>query len=119
MSSVNSQGLRRFTVAGIPLITATAQRLGLRAILSDYVGTYGNESIPVVDTLMILLCNLTLGRQPLYELQQWVRNTDPRCFGLTGEIETILDGRALRTLPKWIDIIFYYFSLPCLPPRFR
>ena len=60
MSSVNSQGLRRFTVAGIPLITATAQRLGLRAILSDYVGAYGNESIPVVDTLMILLCNLAL-----------------------------------------------------------
>ena len=101
MSSVNSQGLRRFTVAGIPLITATAQRLGLRAILSDYVGAYGNESVPVVDTLMILLCNLTLGRQPLYELQQWVRNTDPRCFGLTGEIaEAFNDDRFARALDK-------------------
>ena len=101
MSSVNSQGLRRFTVAGIPLITATAQRLGLRAILSDYVGVHGNESIPVVDTLMILLCNLTLGRQPLYELQQWVRNTDPRCFGLTGEIaEAFNDDRFARALDK-------------------
>ena len=101
MSSVNSQGLQRFTVAGIPLITATAHRLGLRDILSDYVGAYGNESIPVVDTLMILLCNLTLGRQPLYELQQWVRNTDPRCFGLTGEIaQAFNDDRFARALDK-------------------
>jgi hypothetical protein len=82
MSSSDSQQLRRFTVAGIPLIAATAQRLDLRAILSGYVGAYGNETIPVVDTLMILLYNLTLGRQPLYELQRWVGNTDPSCFAL-------------------------------------
>jgi transposase len=101
MSSENTQELRRFTVAGIPLIMATAQRLDLRAILSNYVGTYGNESIPVVDTLMILLCNLTLGRQPLYELPQWVRNSDPRCFGLTGEIaEAFNDDRFARALDR-------------------
>jgi len=101
MSSEDEQKLRRFTVAGIPLITATAQRLNLRTILSDYVGAYGNESIPVIDTLIIMLCNLTLGRQPLYELQRWVRNTDPGCFGLTGEIaEAFNDDRFARALDK-------------------
>jgi transposase len=101
MSSEDSQELRRFTVAGIPLITATAQRLNFTAILCTHVRAYGNESIPVVDTLMILLCNLTLGRQPLYELQQWVRNTDPRCFGLRGEIaESFNDDRFARALDR-------------------
>jgi len=101
MSNEDAQQLRRFTVAGIPLITATALRLNLRAILSAHLGTYGNESIPVVDTLMILLCNITLGRQPLYELQQWVRNTDPRCFGLTAQTACAFnDDRFARALDK-------------------
>jgi len=101
MSSDDAQKLRRFTVAGIPLITATAQRLNLSALLAHYVGAYGNESIPVVDTLMIMVCNLTLGRQPLYELQQWVRNIDPRCFGLTGEsAEAFNDDRFARALDR-------------------
>jgi len=101
MSSSDSQQLRRFTVAGIPLIAATAQRLDLRAILSGYVGAYGNETIPVVDTLMILLYNLTLGRQPLYELQRWVGNTDPSCFALKGEIAAAFnDDRFARALDR-------------------
>jgi transposase len=101
MSSSDSQQLRRFTVAGIPLIAATAQRLDLRAILSGYVGAYGNETIPVVDTLMILLYNPTLGRQPLYELQRWVGNTDPSCFALKGEIAAAFnDDRFARALDR-------------------
>ena len=51
MSSENNQELRRFTVAAVPLITATAQRLDIRAILSDYVGGYGNELVPAVDAV--------------------------------------------------------------------
>lgn len=101
MSSEDAQQLRRFTVGGIPLIRATAQRLNLRAILRAYVAAYGNESVPVVDTLMILLCNLTLGRHPLYELQQWVRNTDPGCFGLSGDAaEGFTDDRFARALDR-------------------
>lgn len=61
MSSVNDEGLTRFAVSGIPLITSIAERLGLKDTLSSYLPAYGNESIPVVDTLMLLLCNITLG----------------------------------------------------------
>jgi transposase len=101
MSSNNCQHLQRHTVGGIPLITSTAERLSLRTILSEYLGVYGNESLPVVDTLMILLCNLTVGRQPLYELQQWVRSIDLRCFRLTNETaELFNDDRFARALDK-------------------
>jgi transposase len=102
MSSENHQEFRRFTLAGVPLIMATAHRLALRAILLKHLTPYGNESIPVADTLIILLCNITLGRQPLYELQQWVQRTGLRCFGLTGEFPGAFnDDRFARAL-DWL-----------------
>ena len=101
MSSINDESLIRFTVAGIPLITSVSQRLCLKDILSAYLPTYGNESIPVVDTLLLLLCNITLGRQPLYELGQWVGSIDPKCFELPiEELRVFNDDRFARALDK-------------------
>ena len=101
-NSENIESLQRFTVAGIPLITSIAERLGLRAILAEYIAPYGNETVPAVDTLMLLLCNITLGRQPLYELEQWVQRIDPRCYGVSIETHGAYNddrfGRALDRL---------------------
>jgi len=101
-SENNTESLQRFTVAGIPLITSIAERLDLRAIISEYIAPYGNETVPAVDTLMLLLCNITLGRQPLYELEQWVQRIDPRCHGLRIETHGAYNddrfGRALDRL---------------------
>jgi len=94
--------LTRFAVAGIPLITSVSRRLSLKAILSAHLPpAYGNETIPIVDTLMLLLCNITLGRQPLYELGQWVGSIDPNCFGLpVGNFGALNDDRFARALDK-------------------
>ena len=101
MSNVNNESLQRFNVDGIPLITSIAERLGLRNIISDYIAPYGNETVPAVDTLMLLLCNITLGRQPLYELEQWVQRIDPKCYGLRIETSGIYnDDRFGRALDK-------------------
>ncbi|GFP42885.1 hypothetical protein HKBW3C_02009 [Candidatus Hakubella thermalkaliphila] len=102
MSSTKDESLTRFTVAGIPLITSVSLRLGLKDILSAYLPPiYGNESIPVVDTLILLMCNITLGRQPLYELGQWVQSIDPSCFGLSVEnLRIFNDDRFARALDK-------------------
>ena len=63
--------------------------------------SHGNESIPVVDTLLLLLCNITLGRQPLYELGQWVQSIDPHAFGLPVEnLKAFNDDRFARALDK-------------------
>jgi len=50
---------------------------------------------------MFLICNITLGRQPLYELSGWVRDIDPKCHGL-GEkaIGAFNDDRFARALGK-------------------
>ncbi len=102
MSSPSDENLTRFSVAGIPLITSVSRRLSLKAILSAHLPpTYGNETIPVVDTLMLLLCNITLGRQPLYELGQWVGGIDPNCFGLlVGNLGAFNDDRFAPDLRK-------------------
>jgi transposase len=81
----NNETLRRFAVEGLPLITSIAQRLGLTTIISKYIPSYGNEKIPVMDALMILLCNITGGRQPLYQLEQWAQRIEPECFQLKQE----------------------------------
>ncbi len=97
----NSKRLKRFNVDGIPLINSIAERLGLKTIISDYISPYGNETVPAVDTLMLLLCNITLGRQPLYELEQWVQRIDPSCYGLRIETSGIYnDDRFGRALDK-------------------
>ncbi|GAI91691.1 unnamed protein product, partial [marine sediment metagenome] len=98
----NTESLQRFNIDGIPLITSIVERLGLRTIISDYIAPYGNETVPAVDTLMLLLCNITLGRQPLYELEQWVQRIDPKCHGLRiqphGSYNDDRFGRALDKL---------------------
>ena len=81
MSIAHKRTLKRRKVGGLPLIHAIADRMNLKAILSDYITPHGNELIPAVDTLILLIYNLTLGKYPLYELTQWVSTHDWRCLG--------------------------------------
>jgi len=97
----NNENLRRLAVEGIPLITSVAQSIGLRTIISKYIPSYGNEKIEVVDALMILLCNITIGRQPLYELEQWLQKFHPQCFQLKQQqLQHFNDDRLGRALDK-------------------
>ena len=72
---------QRHLVGGLPLIHHLADRLGLKDILNRHVASHGNDQVPVVDVLMLLIYNLTLGKQPLYELPEWVNSIEPRAIG--------------------------------------
>jgi transposase len=78
--SAKSRTLKRLQVGGLPLIHAIAERMRLKDILYKYIPAHGNEEIPAVETLMLLVYNLILGKDPLYELQQWVESLDFRCI---------------------------------------
>jgi transposase len=78
--SAKSRTLKRLQVGGLPLIYAIAERMRLKDILYKYIPAHGNEEIPAVETLMLLIYNLILGKDPLYELQQWVESLDFRCI---------------------------------------
>lgn len=60
----------------IPLLQNMIQRLGFRKILAHYIKPHGNELIPAVDTLLMLVMNIACGRQPLYEVPEWISKLD-------------------------------------------
>ena len=78
--SATSRTLKRLQVGGLPLIHAIAERMRLKEILYKYIPAHGNEDIPAVETLMLLVYNLILGKDPLYELSEWVESIDFRCI---------------------------------------
>jgi transposase len=78
--SAKSRTLKRMQVGGLPLIHAIAERMRLKEILYKYIPVHGNEDIPAVETLMLLVYNLIVGKDPLYELQEWVESIDFRCI---------------------------------------
>ena len=78
--SAKSRTLKRLQVGGLPLIHAIAERMRLKDILYKYIPAHGNEEIPAVETLMLLVYNLIVGKDPLYQLQEWVESLDFRCI---------------------------------------
>ena len=72
--------LKRTQVGGLPLLHAIAKRMRLKEILYKYLPAHGNEDIPAVETLMLLVFNLIVGKYPLYRLQEWVESIDLRCI---------------------------------------
>lgn len=101
MSIDNSEKLKRFNISGIPLIKSVSKNLGLKSIFKKYIASYGNETVPSVDALLFLIWNITLGRQPLYELSQWIEDIDPGCHGLyRQQLSSFNDDRFGRALDK-------------------
>ena len=101
MSRESNEKLKRFNISGIPLIKSVSECLDLKSIFKKYISSYGNETVPVIDTLMFLVWNITLGRQPLYELHEWIEDVDPRCHGLDkSELASFNDDRFARALDK-------------------
>jgi transposase len=99
--SAKSRTLKRLQVGGLPLIHAIAERMRLKEILYKYIPAHGNEDIPAVETLMLLVYNLILGKDPLYELQEWVESIDFRCIGIGSYVKVEFnDDRFGRMLNK-------------------
>jgi len=101
MSSRSSRKLRRFRVQGLPLIDLIMRRIRLREILADHIHTSGREEISPVDVLMLLAVNLTIAKDPLYELPQWVDSLDLRALGYRNRPSArFTDDRFARALDK-------------------
>jgi transposase len=99
--SLMGRALRRHHVGALPLIHRIAARMGLRALLDAAIQAHGNDQVPVVDTLMLLIYNLALGKDPLYELAEWVESIDRRVIGYQAlEPERFSDDRFARSLDR-------------------
>lgn len=80
MSTKNVKKLNRLRVAELPLLEAVCEKMGLRNILNEYLPIKANEDISPADTLMLMIYNLANGKNPLYELEGWVKSIDKRCI---------------------------------------
>lgn len=102
MSTTKVKKHKRFIVGGLPLIMDVMERMQLRRILYEYIPPHGNEHVPAVDTLILLICNLALGKDPLYELEEWTETLDGRCLGYEASLPqgTFNDDRFGRALDK-------------------
>ena len=99
--SLMERTLIRHHVGALPLIHRIAARMGLRALLDGAIQPHGNDQVPVVDTLMLLIYNLTLGKDPLYELPEWVGSIDRRVIGYQSLApERFTDDRFARALDR-------------------
>ncbi len=89
-------------VGGLPLIMEVVEGMQLRPILYEHITPHGNEHIPAVETLILLICNLALGKDPLYELEPWTASLDGRCLGYDASLPqgTFNDDRFGRALDK-------------------
>jgi len=93
--------IKRLQVGGLPIISSIIERLELKRILSKHVKLHGNAKISTVESLMIVLYSVVTGRRPLYELNDWLSNIHPQCFGFDKcDIGIFNDDRFGRAIEK-------------------
>lgn len=101
MSSVNLKKITRHYVGEIPILQNIAHQMGIHEIFLNHIVSHGNEKVHPVDSLLLLIYNITCGRQPLYELEQWVNKLDCRMFpSIDGAKGIFNDDRFARALDK-------------------
>jgi len=99
-----SKQLIRKHLGEMPLLQTMIQNLRFREVLHSYVKAHGNETIPAVDTLLLMVCNITCGRQPLYELPEWIDRLEQRSLGKVDSGGCLFnDDRFGRALDKLFE----------------
>ena len=98
--------LNRYRVGELPLIAEIIRRMNLRAILNEFIPEEINAEIPTVEVLILLICNLTIGKSTLYELNEWVKELNLEAIGLGKykQLEQFTDDRFGRALDKLFKV---------------
>ena len=102
MSSPSARKLTRREVGGLPLVARILERLGLRELLAEHLPAARRSAASPVDALFLLAINLSVAKDPLYELAGWVDALDLRALGLAAQPAAACSddrfGRALGRL---------------------
>lgn len=93
------------TVGALPIINDYLDRLRLPALLQTYLDKADPRSeIPPDKVLLLLIRNLVIDRQPLYNLSAWARGRLPMTTGFTeSELDHLNDDRVGRALDRLFD----------------
>jgi transposase len=77
---MDAEKLIKMRVGGLPIIRSIMEKMKLKEILTKYIKPHKNEGIPAVESLLLIIYNLAIGKAPLYELEEWSRTIDQRCL---------------------------------------
>ena len=101
MSTAATRKLSRLQVGALPLIRSIIERIQLRELLQQCLPCSSRQSLARADLLVLLVANLTLAKDPLYELADWVRSLDLRALGYKNPaVGSLSDDGFARALDK-------------------
>ncbi len=99
LAKANKKTLRSYEVGAMPIINHILHRMCLRDILRDFLPHDVRSELPPYRTVLVLVRNILISREPIYGLGQWAERFAPELLDLwPHEVELLNDDRAGRTL---------------------
>ncbi len=97
--------LRSQTIGGLPIVNNVFERLRLPALLAGVLPASDVRlKLAPAAAIRLVVTNLILGREPLYELGEWAARFDPALLGLSiDEVRVVNDDRVGRALEALFD----------------
>jgi transposase len=97
------KSLKRYRVGEFPLIAEIIRRMHLREIFEDCLSETTKVEESTIDALILLIYNLTIGKWPLYELNEWIQELNLNIIGIekSRQSEQFTDDRFGRALDRF------------------
>lgn len=107
LAKANGKTLRSYEVGALPIINHILRRMRLPEILKEFLPTSdARTDLPAYRTLLVLLQNILVAREPIYGLGQWAARFAPDLLDLWPyEVELLNDDRAGRALHQMFDAL--------------
>jgi transposase len=101
----SGQTLTSHAVGVLPIINRILKRMRFEEILKDYLPREdGRTKLPTSRTLLVLLKNILISREPIYGVGEWASGWAPDVLGLSAEeLSPLNDDRVGRCLEKLFD----------------
>jgi len=98
--------LRSYEVGAMPIINHIIRRMRLPDILKNFLPDDPRSELPAYRTVLVLVRNLLIAREPIYGLGSWAARFAPDLLELCPrEVERLNDDRAGRTLDQMFDAL--------------
>jgi transposase len=97
--------LRSYDIGALPLLENILDRMQLERLLLEHLPEDDPRTeLPTVKTLLVLIANLLLAREPIYGVGEWAAHFPPQLLGLSeDDLPRLHDDRLGRSLDRMFD----------------
>src|SRR3954447_24928524 len=97
--------LRSYDVGALPLLQRIVERMQLRRLLSEHLPRDDSRTeLSTVTSLLVLLANLLMAREPVYGVGEWAALFPPDLLGLRAQdLSRLHDDRLGRCLDRMFE----------------